>query len=141
MLKEFYYKLVLASTLPIILRYIYIKLKEKKKIIQEKEHDIKIFDLDNIKTGDNIFIVGRRNTGKTTLINKILKKKDTIPVEFVVSPTESLERIYNKIHINGLIYKTYKSEILQRFIQNQIDNINSHIIEDNECFIILDNCL
>lgn len=107
-----------------------------------KSNKLKIFNMNNIEIGDNIFIIGKRSSGKSTLVSKILSYKENIGIEMIFSPTEILERFYvNKISKNVQIFPSYKSNILYNFIRQQKDNINSHIIEDNSSIIILDNCL
>lgn len=114
-----------------------------EKMESQDEEPLQKFDIKKIKMGDNIFIVGKRSVGKTTLVGKILNAHPDIPVGTVVSPTESLERFYTNFVDTSktIIHKSYNSCIIGSFIKAQIDDINSHIIEDNECFIILDNCL
>lgn len=149
-----YYNIIwiCAITIPVVINIIKKISKEeipetKKEIPETKEEinnhsKLKEFDLERLKTGDNIFIVGRRNSGKSTLISKIINYFKDIPVELVISPTEILERFYikGKKYINH-IHHEYKTELIGKMIKKQKDNINSHIIEDNERFIVLDNCL
>ena len=111
--------------------YIYTRYKYQLKLDQ--------FDLHNIIIGDNIFIIGKKNTGKSTLISKITNYFKDIPISIIINPTETLERFYKDKNV--IVNSSYRTDIIANFIQNQKDNINSHIIEDNEAFIILDNCL
>lgn len=120
--------------------FLYFKYKDKYTKYNIENKKLNKFNLSDIKIGDNIFIIGRRNRGKTTVIGKILEDNKSVPISTVISPTNNLEIYYDKIY-NGIIHKKYNSDILGKFIKTQIENINSHIIEDNEYFIILDDCL
>lgn len=130
-----------ALTIPIIYNIIKTKKEEKEDVI-DNYSKLKKFNLEKLIVGDNIFIVGRRNSGKSTLISKIINFFKDIPVEIVISPTETLERFYNKDNkfINH-IHHEYNTSLIGRMIKKQKDNINSHIIEDNQRFVVLDNCL
>lgn len=107
----------------------------------KNEKVLEKFTLDKIKPGNNIFIIGCPGSGKTTLVSKIIDSSPERTVEIVISPTEALERFYLKKVKSKIIYKHYLPDFIGRFIKKQIDNINDHAIEDNGCFIVLDNCL
>lgn len=132
-----------ALTIPIIYNIIIIKTKkEEKEDVIGNYSKLKKFNLEKLIVGDNIFIVGRRNSGKSTLISKIINFFKDVPVEIVISPTETLERFYNKDNKPIThIHHEYDTSLIGRMIKKQKDNINSHIIEDNQRFVVLDNCL
>lgn len=101
------------------------------------DNDIKQFDLNCTNIGDNLFIIGNRESGKTTLISKIIDYNNEIQVELIISPTECLEKMYSS-HNNKHSY--YESSIIYDFIHTQKNNINDNTIRCNECIIVLDNC-
>lgn len=110
---------------------------------EQKNLEITKFDLGSFKAGDNILLVGKRCTGKTTMIGKILDNlTDYIP-GIIVSPADTYERYYDKKYIihESCIYNKYSPEIITKFIKSQIDNIVSDFVEEKKCFVVLDNCL
>ncbi len=143
-MKEIAICLAVAGVLaPIVLSWKSFKEPDSSYKKEVRNLEFTKFDLRKIKLGDNIFIIGKRGVGKTTLVGKILLAHQKIPICTVVSPTESLEKFYSNFVDTSktIIHNSYNSSIIGAFIKSQIEDINSHIIEDNECFIVLDNCL
>lgn len=101
-----------------------------------KNQELNLFNLSDIKIGNNILIIGKHKTGKTTLISKILDFHNEIHTDIIISPTECLEKVYKKYNV----IPYYNSSIIKDFIKNQKENINDSTISCNECFIVLDNC-
>jgi hypothetical protein len=94
-----------------------------------KIFDIDNFNLEDLKLGNVINIVGKRKSGKSTLIKKILDLHDEnfIKNSIIVSPRDILNNTlkeYSKAHIH---YK-YKKEIL-------------HNVNTEPGAIIFDDCL
>ena len=112
-----------------------------KKVISKKE--IKIFDMNLFDPSkyQNIFIIGRPGSGKTTLILEIINWFSS-NVDIIISPTESLERFYIKnVPKAKIIYKHYSPDFISRFVKKQVVDINDHIIDEKPSVIVLDNCL
>lgn len=108
-----------------------------------KENNLSKFELSNISVGDNILIIGRRCTGKTTLITKILESNKSINPGIIMSPADSFERHYEKKYIENenIIHHQYTSYIMNNFIQERIKNIISDISDLTACYTVLDNCM
>jgi len=73
---------------------------------------IKKFDINKIKKSSNILIIGKRNTGRTTLVKDILYNisNQKFDYGFVFDPIQS---DYVKMILDELIYDGYNSDILK----------------------------
>lgn len=103
------------------------------------------FDIERIKKGDNLFIIGETGKGKTALVKKLMEnrvKENGATVELIVSPTEILERQYIPSVKSGIIYRKYHKDFISKFITKQVENIGDFVVDDTkESVVILDNCL
>lgn len=111
--------------------------------IQPERRELSCFDLNDIGVGDNILIIGKRCTGKTTLISKILDSNKNRRPGIIVSPADSFERHYEKKYIENenIIHHQYSQYLMNNFIQSRIKNIISDIADFTVCYTVLDNCL
>lgn len=141
-------KTILKITIPLgIVSYtVYYLYKMYMKNYDKNEkisNSLSLFNLSEISVGDNILIIGRRCTGKTTLINKILEYDKNIEPGIIVSPADSFERHYEKKYIENeiIIHHQYTSYLMNNFIQSRIKNIISDIADFTMCYTVLDNCL
>lgn len=101
---------------------------------------IKKFDPTSI--GDNrvCVFVGKRGTGKTTLVTDILYNKKHIPVGIVMSGTEEGNSYYQNYVPDLFVYNDYSSEVMDRVIARQKKLVkqglpNSHV------FVLVDDCM
>ena len=101
---------------------------------------IKKFDPTTI--GDNrvCVFIGKRGTGKTTLVTDILYHKKHIPVGIAMSGTEEGNSYYQDFIPDLFVYNEYKSDVMQRIIDRQKKLVkkkqpNSH------CFCLVDDCM
>lgn len=108
---------------------------------------IKKFDLSKIKTTSNIIIIGKRATGKSTLVKNLLHiNKDSYPYGKVVSPAEGCEGFYSQFIPESLISENCDIEEIDTFVhrQNMINRKNHKTgksVLENRAFLVLDNCL
>lgn len=76
--------------------------------------------MDELKPGKIILAVGKRNTGKSTLIVDLLHQyKDSIPCAVVVSGSEEGNGFYRKFIPNVMIYNEYDPDIIRRLVKRQ----------------------
>ena len=101
---------------------------------------IKKFDPSSI--GDNrvCVFVGKRGTGKTTLVTDILYNKKHIPVGIVMSGTEEGNSYYQNYVPDLFVYNDYSSEVIEKVIGRQKKLVkkgapNSHV------FVLVDDCM
>ncbi|GAQ91699.1 hypothetical protein KFL_008360070 [Klebsormidium nitens] len=104
------------------------------------DFNIKKFDLNKIKDHKSIVIIGRRGTGKTTLITDILYRKRDLPAGLVMSGTEDGNSYYRQFIPDTFIYGAYDEDVICKLIARQ-KNMKRLNAKHSECFLLLDDCL
>lgn len=84
--------------------------------------------------------IGKRGTGKSTLVTDILYHKKHLPAGIVMSATEEGNHHYQQYVPDLFIYGDYEKEAIERVLQRQ-KNLVSKGITDNGAFILLDDCM
>ncbi len=83
--------------------------------------------------------IGKRNTGKSTLVTDILYHKKHIPAGIVMSATEEGNHHYQQYVPDLFIYGDYDKEAIERVLDRQ-----RHIVSSNKvspAFVLLDDCM
>ena len=108
--------------------------------LQQMNINLKKFNPSTI--GDNrvLVFIGKRGTGKTTLVTDILWHKRKIPVGVVMSGTEEGNSYYQKFVPDLFIYNEYKSEVLDKVILRQ-KQLCKQNVPNNNAFVLLDDCM
>ena len=84
--------------------------------------------------------IGKRGTGKSTLVADILYYKKHLPAGIVLSGTEEGNHYYSK-HVPDLfIYGDYDKEAIERAIERQRKLVSAGKTNCG-CFILLDDCM
>ena len=85
-------------------------------------------------------LIGKRNTGKSTLVTDILYHKKHLPAGIVMSATEEGNHHYQQFVPDLFIYSDYDREAIERVLerQRQILLRNKPI---SPAFILLDDCM
>ena len=83
--------------------------------------------------------VGKRGTGKSTLVTDILYHKKHIPTGVVMSATEEGNHHYKEFIPDLFIYSDYDREAIERVLERQRRIINSG--KKSASFILLDDCM
>lgn len=111
---------------------------------------LKKFDPSKVPCDSVIVMIGKRNTGKSFLLKDVLSYHKDIPVGVVVSPTETANNYFANFVPSPLIYDTPDANILEKFLQRQINITTEKKRElkkyggsqiDPRAFLILDDCL
>jgi hypothetical protein len=115
------------------------------------------FDMKMIPQDAVCVFIGRRRTGKSTLVKDLLYHHQNIPMGTVISGTEESNSFYGKIVPPVFIHGEYNAAILANFVKRQ--QLVTKKIQDNEnapraagtqapklnldprAFLILDDCL
>ena len=92
--------------------------------------------------GDNrvCVFIGKRGTGKTTLVTDILYHKKHIPVGIVMSGTEEGNSYYQKYVPDLFIYNEYKTDICEKVIERQKKLVKKNS-QNSHCFMLVDDCM
>jgi hypothetical protein len=97
------------------------------------------FDPNVIKSGETIYVNGKRGTGKTKLIIDLMAYMRDVSHVVVVCPTIEAANTYAK-HVPSLfIYNKWSPEIVNRLLACQRSLGNS--VSDYPCLIVFDDCL
>lgn len=117
-----------------------------------RDFNIKLrkFNMNRITKDNVIALLGRRGTGKSTLVKDILYHVKDIPVGTVISPTEEVNQFYSSIVPPVFIHSMYNPSIVDKFVERQKFITRRHVMEinrtgrsriDPHAFIILDDCM
>lgn len=112
--------------------------------------NIKRFDMKRIPQDAVVIFIGRRRTGKSTLVRDLLFHHQDMPVGTVISGTEESNSFYGKMIPPIFIYGEFQPVILDNFVKRQkmitgkiqkdaLANVRSKL--DPRSFMILDDCM
>ena len=100
--------------------------------------------MNKIRDGSTVLILGKRATGKTTLVKDILYHKKDIPKGIVVSSMADFDR-YNKHVPNAFIYNEYTEKLVDRLLNERKKTFNLKRYDypdmDARAFVVFDNCM
>lgn len=112
--------------------------------------NIKRFDMRKIPQDAVVVFIGRRRTGKSTLVKDLLFHHQDMPLGTVISGTEESNSFYGKIIPPLFIHGEFSPMILENFVKRQ-KFITSKIEQDRQrgvrskldarSFMILDDCM
>ena len=103
---------------------------------------IKQFNPASMKPYANVVVLGKKGTGKTTLIKDLLYYCRDIPAGCVISGSEEANGFYKEMVPSILIKHEFKTEHVRNLLQRQrhvIENDNKNV--DPRVFLIFDDCL
>lgn len=112
--------------------------------------ELKRFDMKNIRDGSTILFIGRRGTGKSTMLTDMFRHFTHLPIGIIVSATERANHHFEQFIPKMLIYDEFDPKILQRFMDRQEKVTDQASTEkkkygrtdlDNRAFLVLDDCL
>jgi hypothetical protein len=112
--------------------------------------NIKRFDMKRIPQDAVVIFIGRRRTGKSTLVRDLLYNHQNMPLGTVISGTEESNSFYGKMIPPVFIHGEYNQLILANFVKRQkmmmariqkdiSSNIKTRV--DPRSFMILDDCM
>jgi len=110
--------------------------------------DIRKFDPKKIDSNRVCVFIGKRGTGKSTLVADILYYHRKIPVGLAMSATEESNSFYAKYIPPLYIYNDFNTKAVEKLIQSQRKKIKKHRGELKTCdpeslssFLLLDDCM
>ena len=119
--------------------------------------EIKKFDMRKIKFDPNenkgpvIVLIGRRDTGKSFLVNDLLYHHQDIPLGCVISGTEAGNGFYGRIVPKLFIHHEYNTSIIENILKRQKSVLKEmqkyeevykkRATIDPRAFVIMDDCL
>ena len=108
---------------------------------------IKRFDMNMVGDNKVILFIGKRGTGKSTLVLDYLYHNQHFPVGTIVSPTDEYNETYKPHVPNMFIHEEYTPELVESFLTRQkmmiknIKNDKNYSNVDPRAFLIFDDCL
>lgn len=118
--------------------------------VQKIEVGIKKFDMNRVPQDAVCVFIGRRRTGKSTLVRDLLFHHQNLPIGTVISGTEESNGAYGKLIPPIFIHPEYSPMILDNYVKRQKkmmksiqDESTQGIIskKDPRSFLILDDCM
>jgi hypothetical protein len=117
---------------------------------QELSLSLRKFDMKMIPQDATCVFIGRRRTGKSTLLKDLLYYHQDIPMGTVISGTEESNSFFGKMIPPAFIHNDYNPIILSNFVKSQRSvmarikketdaGMKSRI--DPRAFLILDDCM
>ena len=101
---------------------------------------IKKFNPKSIEPNRIVLFIGKRNTGKSTLVKDILWHNRKIPMGMIMSPTEESNCFYQNMVPDLFIYNDYDPGVIEKLIKRQKKCIRNGI-KDCNTFVLLDDCM
>jgi hypothetical protein len=99
------------------------------------------FKPENMADDKVCVFIGKRGTGKSTLVTDILYQKKHLPVGIVMSATEEGNHHYKQFVPDLFIYGDYDRDAIERILERQKKIIGSGKTKDTGSFILLDDCM
>ena len=89
-----------------------------------------------------ICVIGKRNTGKSQVIQGLLRSNRCIPTGIVICPTECGNAFYSTFCPDSFIYHDFDADLLSKIMQRQRKRIKQYgRVPSNHFFIVLDDCM
>ena len=101
---------------------------------------IKRFDPSVIEPNRVLLFIGKRNTGKSTLVKDIMWFNKNIPIGMIMSPTEESNSFYKSMIPDLFIYNDYDPDAVDKLIKRQRKAVKKGM-KDPNAFILLDDCM
>tara|TARA_R110002072_G_scaffold13429_4_gene56464 strand:+ start:12271 stop:13053 length:783 start_codon:yes stop_codon:yes gene_type:complete len=98
------------------------------------------FKPESMKDDKVCVLIGKRNTGKSTLVTDILYHKKHLPAGIVMSATEEGNHHYQQFVPDLFIYSDYDKDAIERVLERQ-RQILLHKKPIQPAFILLDDCM
>lgn len=122
--------------------------KSKNIVMTEATFEIRKFDMSKIKPDAVIAFIGRRRTGKSTLIKDFFYNLKRFNAGIIISGSEKLNRFYGDFIPDIFIHDEYTQQLLGNTLksQKQIINYNRKTTgnPDKPCdpyiFLVMDDC-
>ncbi len=97
------------------------------------------FDPTKIADDKVCVVIGKRGTGKSTLVTDLLYHKKDIPAGIVMSATEEGNHYYKQFIPDLFIYGDYNREAIEKVIDRQKRLVSQN--KNTPVFILLDDCM
>jgi len=111
----------------------------RREIAEKGELILDKFNMKAMKNAVRIAVIGRSGSGKTVLIEDIMKHKRKIPSGICISGTTEGRKTFSKFIPDTFIYPDYNSDVVKKFLNVQIEKIEKRD-PNPDAFLIMDDC-
>ena len=114
--------------------------------VMRTEYDpvaIQWFDPRRMKRDATVVIIGKKRSGKSTLVRDLLYRNRDIPKGFVFSETERLNKFFSQFVPAKYIFNEYVANVLRlNLLMVQEERVAKEgPTRDNQAFLVLDDCM
>lgn len=105
---------------------------------------LKKFDMRRLRYDSVAVLLGKRNTGKSFLVNDILYNNRDIPLGTIVSPSEEANQFFTPKVPGFFIHSEFSSGLLERVVKRQKKAIKAWQKDksyDPRAFVVFDDCM
>jgi hypothetical protein len=103
------------------------------------EIKLKKFDITSLRPNKNIYIIGRKQCGKSILIKELLNQNTEIKSRYIFSSTCTVSNIYENLKIKPIfIEQNFNSIILKNIINYHHNKINAKC-DNSKGIIVMDD--
>lgn len=116
-------------------------------MVQTMEVHLKRFRPSTMQTNRICVMIGKKGTGKSTLVEEIMWFQQNIPVGTIMSATEEANEAYSKMVPPLFIYKEFDATALERLINRQkkmkamYKQNGDSLPFDHRAFLLIDDCM
>ena len=108
------------------------------------DHELKLnlrkFDLKNIKDDGTVLVIGKRGSGKSTILKNIMYEKRYLPAGLACSGTEEGNGFFTTFMPSTFVHNDYNSTAIQKLIDKQKE-LAAQPGGAPKVFCVLDDCL
>ena len=101
---------------------------------------LKKFDPSTMADDKVCVFIGKRGTGKSTLVADIMYHKRHLPIGIVMSATEEGNHYYQQFVPDSFVYSDYDREVIERILDRQKQVVSNNRPNPN-AFLLLDDCM
>lgn len=111
------------------------------------EIHLKRFQPATMQTNRVCLLIGKKGTGKSTLVEEIMWFQQNIPVGTIMSATEEANEAYSQMAPPLFIYKDFDADALEKLINRQkkmkamYKQNGNHLPFDHRAFLLMDDCM
>jgi hypothetical protein len=108
--------------------------------------EIKKFDMKKIKRDGIIVFIGKRRTGKSTLVKDFFYHNNDFPAGMIISGSEKLNEFFGDFVPKQFIYYEFKQELLQKALKGQEKIVEYNKKPENrrkinpDFYLVMDDC-
>lgn len=107
------------------------------------DYGIDYFNVDKMRKNPVILVIGKRCSGKTALINQLIKRMNFTDMNqgLIVSRNDKTGQFYSECYPNANVEYSLNNNSFSKFLEKQTNIINDESITDKSGYVIIEDCL